>query len=156
MKGNYPMTLRPYLAIAATAALCAPAAAFAANQSAGHDSASVNCGGSGVSSLYCIPQQSVFTFARVAKVPHCSIQVGFTVEPKIEGLTGHAHITLKGTGGKARRISRTARPVVGGGPYSYRFTKLAAGAYMLTGWYEGDGTRLASTHSTKRFTLRCG
>jgi hypothetical protein len=156
MKGTDLMTFRPYLVIAATVVLCAPAAALAASQSTGHDSSSVNCGGSGVDALYCIPQQSVFTFTRVAKAPHCSIQVDFTVEPKIEGLKGRAHITLKGTGGEDRSISRTARPLVEGGPYSHKFTKLIAGPYQLTGWYGGDATRLASAHRTKRLTLNCG
>jgi hypothetical protein len=151
------MTLRPYLAIATAAALSVPGAAVAAShQSTGHDSASVNCGGSGVNSLYCIPQQSVFTFTRVAKAARCSIAVDFTVEPKIEGLKGRAHIALKGLSGKDRGVTHTARPLVGGGPYSYKFTALRTGSYKLTGWYEGDGTRLASAHRTKQFTLNCG
>jgi hypothetical protein len=151
------MIRRPYLAIAATAVLCAPAAALAANhRSTGHDSASVNCGGSGVKSLYCIPQQSVFTFTSTASAPHCSLKVGFTVEPAIEGLTGHAHLALKGSSHKDRRIARTAHPLVSGGQLSYTFKKLHAGPYELTGWYEGDETRQASTHHSEHVTLHCG
>jgi hypothetical protein len=151
------MIRRPYLAIAATAALCTPAAALAAgHRSAEHKSASVNCGGSGVKSLYCIPQQSVFTFTGTASAPHCSLKVEFTVEPKIEGLTGHAHLGLKGSSHQDRRIDRTAHPVVGGGQLSYTFSKLHAGPYELSGWYEGDETRLASTHHTEHVVLHCG
>jgi hypothetical protein len=140
--------------IAASLAVCVPASALASSHaSKSASNAGVNCGGSGVNSLYCIPQQSVFTFTHVAKAAHCSIRVGFTVEPKIEGLRGHAHITLKGLSGKVHRI---ARPSVEGGPYSVTFAKLRAGAYRLTGWYEGDGTRLASTHRTLRLVLSCG
>jgi|ERR1700691_239975 len=151
------MTSRPYLAIAAAAALCTPGAALAAShRTTGHSSPSVNCGGSGVKSLYCIPQQSVFTFTHVAKAAHCSIEVGFTVEPKIEGLNGYAHIALQGLRGKDHSIARTARPLVAGGAYSYKFTALRAGSYQLTGWYEGDSTRLASAHRTEDFALHCG
>jgi hypothetical protein len=150
------MTLRPYLVVAA-AALCAPAAALAAShQSTGHDSASVNCGGSGEKSLYCIPQQSVFTFTHVTKAAHCSVLVDFTVEPKIEGLKGHAHLELQGASRKDAGITRTAHPLIEGGPYSYKFTALRTGSYKLTGWYEGDGTRLASSHRAERFALHCG
>lgn len=146
-----------HLAIAATAALCASPATLAAGQRfTAHDSASVDCGGSGVNSLYCIPLQSVFTFKHVGKSAHCSIQVGFMVEPKIQGLSGHAHLELKGLSRQGRNIDRTARPLVGGGPSGYRFKKLTRGSYQLTGWYEGDGTRLASTHHTKHITLLCG
>ena len=150
------MTLKAYLATASVA-LCIPATALAAGHgSAGHSSTNVNCGGSGVNSLYCIPQKSVFAFAHIAKVARCSMKVGFTVEPKIKGLSGNAHITVKGVGPKNGHVTTTARPAVGaGGGLSHVFAKLLAGPYQLTGWYEGDGTRLASTHVTKRFTLKC-
>jgi hypothetical protein len=153
------MSRRPYLAIAVTAALCAPAAALAAgHQSSGHKSANanLNCGGNGVDALYCIPQQSVFAFTHATGAPHCALKVGFTVEPKIEGLTGHAHLALKGSSDQDRHIDRTARPLVGGGRLSYTFKQLRAGPYQLTGWYEGDETRLASAHRTERVTLHCG
>jgi hypothetical protein len=164
MKGNRQMIRSSHIAIATAVALCASPAALCASPAALaegrgstiHDSASVNCGGSGVNSLYCIPQQSVFTFNRVGKAAHCSIQVNFTVEPKIQGLSGHAHLELKGASRLTRGVERTARPLVGGGRYGYKFEKLSGGDYRLTGWYEGDGTRLASTHHTKHFTLRCG
>jgi hypothetical protein len=150
------MNLRPYLAVAAVT-LCAPATALAAgDQSTAHDSASINCGGSGEKSLYCIPQQSVFTFTHVAKGSHCSIQVGFTVEPKIEGLKGHAHLELQGASRKDAGIARTAHPLVSGGASIYKFTDLRTGPYKLTGWYEGDGTRLASSHRSTHFALHCG
>jgi hypothetical protein len=151
------MIRRSYLAIAATAALCTPAAALAAgHQSAGHESASVNCGGSGVNSLYCIPQQSVFAFTHTASAPHCSLKVGFTVEPKIQGLKGHVHLGLKGTSHQDRSVSRVAHPLVSGGAFTYKFTNLRAGAYALSGWYEGDSTRQASTHQSEHVTLHCG
>jgi hypothetical protein len=146
-----------HLAIAAAAALCASPTTLAAGRRAKiHDSASVNCGGSGVSSLYCIPQQSVFAFRHIGKAAGCSIQVSFTVEPKIEGLSGHVHLGLKGVGHQNRGFARSARPLVTSGPGSYRFKKLTSGDYQLSGWYEGDGTRLASAHHTKRFLLHCG
>lgn len=151
------MIRRTYLAIATAATLCAPAAALAAtNQSTAHDSASVNCGGDGVHSLYCIPQQSVFAFTHTAKAPHCSLKVGFTVEPTIEGLKGHVHLELKGTSHKDRHIDHIARPLVGGGSFTYRFAKLRTGPYELSGWYEGDSTRLASTHHSEHVAVHCG
>src|SRR5690242_20318866 len=106
------MTCRSYLAIAVMAAFCASPARLAAGREAPiHESASVNCGGDGVNSLYCIPQQSVFAFKHVGKSVRCSIQVGFTVEPRIQGLSGHAHLELKGVGRLDRRVDRTARPL---------------------------------------------
>jgi hypothetical protein len=149
------MIRRSHVAIAAAAALCVPTAALAAGPRSAH-SAGVNCGGSGVDSLYCIPQQSVFAFTHVEKAPHCSIKVSFTVEPRIEGLTGHARIELKGADAGDRGVDRSARPLVGGGAYSLLFKKLSSGDYKLSGWYEGDGTRLASTHKSKPFGLHCG
>jgi hypothetical protein len=147
------MIRRSHLVIAVAAALCVPTAALAASPRDAH-SAGVNCGGSGVDSLYCIPQQSVFAFTHVGKGPQCSIKVSFTVEPKIEGLTGHARIELKGAG--AHGVDRSAHPLVGGGLYSVLFKKLSSGEYKLSGWYEGDGTRVASTHKSKSFALHCG
>jgi hypothetical protein len=146
-----------YILVASTAALCgaSPGALAASHQFAGRHSVHVNCGGSGVNSLYCIPQQSVFAFNRVGKSAQCSIQVGFTVEPRIQGLSGHAHLELKGISHEDRGVKRTARPLVGGGQYSHRFKKLRGGEYRLSGWYEGDGTRIASLHRAKRFTLHC-
>jgi hypothetical protein len=151
------MTRRSHLVIAAAVALCASPTTLAVGRgSTIHDSASVNCGGSGVNSLYCIPQQSVFTFKHIGKAAGCSILVSFTVEPKIEGLSGHVHIGLKAIDHQRHSLERTARPLITGGSSSYRFKKLSAGNYQLSGWYEGDGTRLASTHRTKRFALHCG
>jgi hypothetical protein len=151
------MTHRPLLAIATTAALCAPAAALAAHhRSTVHASSTVNCGGSGVNSQYCIPQQSTFAFTGTSRAPHCSLKVQYTVEPDIHGLTGHAHLDLKGTGHGDRRISRVARPLVEGGPLSYTFTHVHPGPYLLSGWYEGDGTRLPSTHHSEHVTVHCG
>jgi hypothetical protein len=148
------MIRRPYLAIAAAAALCAPTAALATSE--GHKSSNVNCGGSGVKSLYCIPQQSTFAFTGTSRAPHCSLKVDFTIEPAIEGLTGHAHLGLKGTSRGDSHVARTARPLVSGGPLSYTFAKLRSGSYELSGWYAGDSTRLASTHHTTHATLHCG
>jgi hypothetical protein len=149
------MIRRPHVVIAVAAALCCvPAAALASSPRSKSDSASVNCGGSGVDSLYCIPQQSVFAFTHVGKGAHCSIQANFTIEPTIKGLNGHAHVELSGTGSK-HNVKRVAHPLVGGGSYSLQFKKLSSGDYKLSGWYEGDGTRLASTHKSKRFALHC-
>jgi hypothetical protein len=150
------MIRRPHLVIAAAAALCVPATALAASRhSPGRASSAVNCGGGGVDALYCIPQQSVFTFTGTAKAPHCSLKVDFTIEPKIDGLTGHAHLALKGASRKDRHFAHVARPIVGGGPLSYTFTKLHTGPYTLTGWYEGDSTRLASAHLTEHVAVHC-
>jgi hypothetical protein len=114
----------------------------------------VNCGGSGISSLYCIPQQSVFAFTRVSQSPRCSLAVAFTVEPQIEGLHGRAHLLLRELSGSGH-IWRDARPRVSGGAYTVRFLRLDSGAYALSGWYGGDGTRLPSAHRTRRVTLSC-
>jgi hypothetical protein len=149
------MIRRPYVVIALAAALCVPTAALASSPRSTPDSASVNCGGSGVDSLYCIPQQSVFAFTHVGKGARCSIQVSFTVEPTIKGLSGHANVELSGTGAK-HNVKRVVKPLVVGGGYSLQFKKLSSGDYKLSGWYEGDGTRLASAHKSKRFTLHCG
>jgi lipopolysaccharide/colanic/teichoic acid biosynthesis glycosyltransferase len=101
--------------------------------------------------LYCVPQQSIFTFTRVAKTPKtCSVQVGFTVNEA----GGYVHLELRGVSRSDKHINRSARPHVSNATGSYRFTKLRAGAYKLTGWYEGGGS--TSTHATKSFTLRCG
>jgi hypothetical protein len=146
-----------HLALATLAALCISTVTLTGARGLPfNDSASVNCGGSGVSSLYCIPQQSVFAFKHVSKASGCSIQVSFTVEPKIQGLSGHAHLELKGVSRQNRNVDRATRPLVTGGPSNYRFKRLSGGAYQLSGWYEGDGTRLPSAHHAKRFTLHCG
>lgn len=146
----------PALAFLSAAALSAPGSVLAAGQpSSKLESTSVNCGGSGVDSLYCIPEQSVFSFDRVGRFGHCSIKARFTVEPKIKGLRGHAHLELRGTDPQNRMIDRTARPLVGGGAFSHVFEKLREGHYRIGGWYEGDGTRLASAHRSKRIMLRC-
>lgn len=115
----------------------------------------VNCGGSGMSALYCIPQQSVFAFARIGKAPHCSLSATFTVEPSIEGLHGYAHLTLQGLQRTDRQVARHAKPRVGGGVYTLRFSHLAPGAYRLSGWYGGDSTRLPSAHRSRRVVVRC-
>lgn len=115
----------------------------------------VNCGGSGMSALYCIPQQSVFAFARISKAPRCSLSATFTVEPSIEGLHGRAHLTLRGLDRGNSNIKRRAKPRVSGGAYTLRFSHLTPGVYRLSGWYGGDGTRLASAHRSRRVVVRC-
>jgi lipopolysaccharide/colanic/teichoic acid biosynthesis glycosyltransferase len=105
--------------------------------------------------LYCVPQQSIFTFTRIAKSPKtCSVQVSFTVKPAINEASGYAHLELRGAGRSDKHVDKTARPLVSNATGSYKFTKLRAGAYKLTGWYEGAGS--TSAHGTKSLTLRCG
>jgi hypothetical protein len=137
---------------------CIPAAALARGGTSGDALTSrieINCGGSGMNALYCIPQQSVFAFARIGQAPHCALTASFTVEPTIEGLHGYAHLTLRGLQRTDRRIARHAKPRVSGGFYTLRFSRLAPGAYRLSGWYGGDSTRLASAHRSMRVVVRC-
>jgi len=125
--------------------------AFALASSSG--AATTGCGGAS----YCIPRQSTFAFTSIARSAHrCSAQVDFTVDPQLAGASGYAHLELRGTSRRDRRIDRTARTLVSGGSAGYRFTKLVKGPYQLSGWYEGDSARTASAHVSKRFTLRCG
>jgi lipopolysaccharide/colanic/teichoic acid biosynthesis glycosyltransferase len=112
---------------------------------------------SSCTSLYCVPQQSIFTFTRVAESPKtCSVQVSFTVKPAIKEASGYAHLELRGASRSDKHVDKTARRLVSNATGSYKFTKLRAGAYKLTGWYEGTNSSVASTHGTKSFTLRCG
>ncbi len=126
--------------------------ALATTANAGAASARSSC-----TSLYCVPQQSIFTFTHVAKsAKSCSVRVDFTVKPEINEASGHARLELRGVSRKDKRIDKSAQPLVSNATGSFKFTKLRAGAYKLTGWYEGDSDRLASAHSTQSFTLHCG
>lgn len=141
----------------AAVALCAPAGALASELAPARAAASESCGGT--SSLYCIAKESTFAFTRLRQSPKgCSIVASFAVKPKIAGAGGHASLRLLGVSRRDRSIERSAHPSVpaGVGPISYRFTGLRTGSYTLTGWYEGDSARTASTHVTKRLALRCG
>jgi hypothetical protein len=148
------MNRRTASTLATAVALCAPACALAAGNPQAH-AASESCGAT--NSLYCIPAQSTFAFAHLKKVPkHCSIEVGFAVEPEVKGASGHASLQLLGVSRHDKSIDRSAHPAVGTGPVKYEFTQLRTGSYKLVGWYEGDSARSASTHVTKRFALHCG
>jgi hypothetical protein len=146
MKGSDHMNLRPILVIATATALCAPAAALGTSAaSAAH---SGDCG----YSLYCVPKPSIFAFGRIAKsTAHCSIDVGFTVPAS----SGRVDLELRGSSRQDRDIDRSAKPTLTGGSGSYRFTKLRAGDYKLTGWYGGDRAGLATDHNTAVLALRC-
>jgi hypothetical protein len=145
------MNLRPSLTIAAAVAACAPVGAIAA----GAASALPTAKDSACTSLYCIPQQPVFAFARVAKsASRCSVDASFTVEPQVSG--GAVHLELRGVARHDRGIDRSAHPALDGKSGSFRFAKLRAGAYKLTGWYEGAKAGEASTHDIEHLTLHCG
>ena len=126
--------------------------ALATTANAGAASARSSCTG-----LYCVPQQSIFTFTHIAKSSKsCSVQVDFTVKPEITEASGHAHLQLRGTSRHDKSIDRSADQLVSNATGTYRFTKLHAGTYKLTGWYVGASSSVTSAHGTQSLTLRCG
>jgi hypothetical protein len=135
---------RAGLVSALAVALLVPTAAVARkHQGSG---GGVNCGGSGLTSLYCIPLRSVFQFTAPRVEQPCTLLVGYTLEPKVKGLRGRVRLTLQGTGPSDRSIDRVRKPLVSGGRLHYRFRSLVPGSYQLTGWYTGDSTRIPSRH----------
>jgi hypothetical protein len=145
-------------AIAAAAALVAivtvaPAAPAAARRSS---NPALNCGGSGVTAAYCIPQISRFSFAGVHSGPGCSLSVTGHVLPTIaNGPRGRVQLRLRGTGTATQGIHRSADPVLRGSNATATFGRLVSGRYALTGWYGGDSVREASAKRSLSVRVRC-
>jgi hypothetical protein len=150
------MNRRTSVALVGVLALCAPACALASNHTPGHAATSASC--NDTAPLYCIPKQSTFAFTGLKKsAARCSIEVDFAVEPEVSGASGHASLQLLGVSRHDKSVHRSAHPaVVGAHAAKYAFARLRPGTYKLTGWYEGDSTRAASTHVSKLLALRCG
>jgi hypothetical protein len=141
---------RPAAASAFAAALIAPGAA-----AHGVTHSAVNCGGTGVTSGYCIPEQSVLSFGSVKRGAKCSIAVSVVVKPTlVSGPRGHARIEVRGSGRKAKTLASTPQ-ISTGGLASATFRSLKKGTYTITSWYEGDAVRQASSHQQRTFKLSC-
>jgi hypothetical protein len=146
--------------ILALGAATAPGAWAASTHHRKHSAAPqpvLNCGGAGVTAAYCIPQQSVFSFAAVQTGRACTLSVGVRVLPVLEqGPRGRVDLVLRGDGRTDRSLRRSASPKIArDGRVSVVFRSLRPGRYRITGWYAGDSVRVASTHVSRGVVLAC-
>jgi hypothetical protein len=142
---------RPVAVALSAAALLAPAAT-----AHGLTRSAFSCGGTGVTSGYCIPQQSVFSFAKVKPGSGCSIAVSVVVRPTlISGPRGRVRIELRRSGAARAKLLASTPRITTGGLAGVVFRSLRSGTYTLTGWYEGDAVRVASSHAHRTFKLSC-
>lgn len=122
----------------------------------------LDCGGDGVTAFYCIPLVSTFSFTSVGQAAGCALRVQVRVRPALSAsrpLKGHVHLVVRGTDAATRRVHKVARPPAkagaASGAMSHVIGGLVSGRYRVTGWYEGDRWRGASTHGSRRITLHC-